>query len=147
MSKDYGPKTNVEQHHHIEDLIEGQKKRTEDRHYHQERIKKAEEREKDMREAKLLQVVDFHCRHCRVDFTSTAMAQVEIDWSNPTQRIAFYKMKHKECGNWCIRHITDKWKDAFWSLSRKVNNDRSKFHNDLIQPYEEGFNLLYGKPR
>lgn len=144
--KDYGPKPNIEHHHHIQELIDRQSRRADERTYYREKGKATEERESLIRDAKPRELVDFHCKHCRVDFGGLAQKQVEMDWSSPMQRIAFYKMKH-ECGRWCIRYITDKWADPFWWLSTQVIKDRSKYHNDLLQPGEDGFYLLYGKPK
>ena len=70
--------------------------------------------------------------------------QEEIDWNNQEQTIAFYKTKCF-CGKWCIRLVTDKLADGYWQRSRFVALDRGNHHSDLIQPFEEGFNLLYGK--
>lgn len=147
MSKYVGAKPLIEEHYHIEHLIETQQKRSEDRQYHKDRIAALEEREKLIADAKRIVHTDFHCSRCRKDFTANAILQVEIDWANETQRIAFYKTKHRECGNWCIRLVTDKASDAFWVRSRRVVRERQDFHNDLVQPHETGFNLLYGKGR
>lgn len=140
-----GPRPLIEEHYHIQDLIERQERRTEDRVYHQERIKSAEERQKLIDDSKMVTATDFHCEKCKVDFSQGAVLQVELDWSNLSQSIAFYKAKHRQCGNWCIRLVTDKHKDPFWQRSRRVLQERGKYHNDLIQPHETGFNLLYGK--
>lgn len=143
--KQYGPKPLIEEHHHIADLIEGQERRAADRTHHQNRIKNAEEREEEIGKSQVVMAMDFHCAECREDFKAVAVLQVEADWSNANQRIAFYKTKHRKCGNWCIRLVTDKNKDGFFVRSRVLAQDRGKYHNDIVQPWEEGFNMLYGK--
>lgn len=140
----HSPKPLVEEHHHIQGLIQAQNKRTEDRNYHREKEKNKAEREDLIKDSKGMVLTDFFCSRCREDFKATAVRQVEEDWANPTQRIAFYKTKCFK-GHWCVRLITDKWRDAYWVKSKRVRADRAKFHNDLIQPHEENYNLLYGK--
>ncbi len=144
--KYYGPKPLVEEHYHIQELIDAQEKRSDDRQYHRDRVKNTEERQKLIDDARMVVATDFHCHRCREDFKQMAVLQVELDWSNLNQSIAFYKGKHRKCGNWCIRLVTDKQRDGFWVRSRAVAIDRGTHHADLIQPHETGFNLLYGKP-
>ncbi len=143
MSK-YGPKPLVEEHHHIQDLIDRQQKRADDRTYHRNQDKQKSERNDLIKEAKIVIVTDFWCEMCKKDFKSMAIKQIEIDWSCSEQNIAFYKTKC-ECGKWCIRLITDKERDAFWFRSKLVALDRGNHFADIIQPFETGFNLLYGK--
>ena len=143
MSK-YDPKPLIEYHYHIQDLIDKQEKRAQDRIYHREKEKDRSERESLIADTKTVQVMDFWCNECKEDFKSVAIKQIEDDWSNRNQRIAFYKTKCFH-GHWCMRLITDKEKDAYWARSLNVARDRSKHHNDIIQPFEEGFNMLFGK--
>lgn len=142
-----GPKPLIEEHYHIEHLIDMQERRAEDRQFHKDRLKALEERNELIGDAKVIVHTDFHCSRCRKDFASIAHLQVEQDWSNLSQNIAFYKAKHRECGNWCIRLVTDKPSDAFWYRSIRVALERGVYHNDALQPHETGFNLLYGKGR
>lgn len=138
------PKPLIEQHYHITELIERQQKRTDDRNYHREKGKALEERNDLIRDSKLVTVTDFWCDDCRKDFKSMSIREVEIDWSNTLQNIAFYKTKC-DCGKWCIRLITDRHKDAFFTKSKLMALDRGNHYADTVQPYESGFNLLYGK--
>lgn len=138
------PKPLIEHHYHIQDLIDMQEKRTQDRIYHREKEKEREDRESTLADSKPVQVTDFWCSVCKEDFKSVSQRQIEDDWSKDGQRIAFYKTKCFH-GHWCIRLITDKFADGYWTRSRRVAQDRGKHHNDTIQPFEEGFNLLYGK--
>lgn len=142
--KNYGPKPLVEEHYHIQSLIESQQKRVDDREYHRNVAKERVERDDLINEAKQVVVADFWCEDCKLDFKGGAVKQVETDWTNSDQRIAFYKMKC-DCGKWCIRLVTDRNKDAFWSKSRLIALDRGKHFADTVQPHETGYNLLYGK--
>jgi hypothetical protein len=142
-----GPKPLVEEHYHIEELIAAQEKRADDREYHRTKEKNAAERQKTIDDARMQVATDFYCSQCGVDYKVNAVLQVEVDWSCPGQCIAFYKGKHRECGSWAIRLITDKQRDGYFARSRLVRIDQGMHHNDLIQPHEEGFNLLYGKPK
>lgn len=142
MKYNHTPRPEIEQHYHIRDLIERQEKRTEDRNYHRERGKIAQEREDLIKDAKLVCITDFWCNKCEKDFRFMSMKEIEIDWSNPIQRIAFYRAKCAQ-GHWCIRLITDRHRDGFFSRSKLMAIDRGKHYNDTLQPWQTGFNLLY----
>jgi len=138
------PRPDIELHPHIRDLIEGQEKRVYDRNYHRSKDKEKEERDDLIKDNKMMAVTDFYCTDCKKDFKGVAVKQVEVDWTNSTQRIAFYKTKCF-CGKWAVRLITDKNRDGFWVRSRAVRADQGKHYADMIQPHETGFNLLYGR--
>jgi hypothetical protein len=137
------PRPEIEQHYHIQDLIEAQEKRTTDRNYHRNRLKELAERESLIKDSQEKVLTDFYCDECKKDFKAEAIRQVEIDWSNSSQRIAFYKTKCFR-GHWCIRLISDRHKDAFWQKSKLVQLDKGNNFRDTIQPFQTGFNLLYG---
>ncbi len=143
MNLDHTPHPDIEDHYHIRELIEGQEKRSADRTYHKNRAKDLAERDDLIADAKWVETKDFWCDICKLDFKGQAVKQVEEDWSTP-QRIAFYKTKCFK-GHWCIRLITDRHKDAFYQKSKFVALDRGNHHEDTMQPFETGFNLLYGK--
>lgn len=146
MRYEHTPRPNVEHHFHIQNLIETQDKKAKARTEFRDRQKAMEEREDYIRDAKPAALVEFWCQHCKADFIAQTMLEIEIDLSNEKQRIAFYRTKHW-CGRWCIRHVTDRDRDPYWFRSRKVRADRRRHHNDVLQPFEEGYNLLYGKPK
>lgn len=141
---DHTPRPEIEQHYHIKELIEGQEKRTEDREYHRAIAKERAERDDLIKDSKPVAMTEFYCDICKQDFKGQAVRQIEVDWSNSTQRIAFYKNKCDK-GHWCQRLITDKHRDAFWSKSKLVALDRGNHSNDLLQSYQTGHALLYGK--
>lgn len=136
---------NIENHHHIKSLIDGQKKRSDDRDYHRNRSKNLEERQSTIEKSLMFVATDFHCSKCSEDFKAMAVLEVETDWSNVNQSIAFYRSKHKACGTRSIRLVTDKQKDGFFIKSRAIRLEQGKYHNALLQPFESGYNLLYGK--
>jgi len=138
------PRPEIENHFHIRELIEAQEKRASDRTYHRDRIKALEERDKEINLAPAKQTMGFYCEKCKEDFMGEAIKQVEVDWSNTSQRIAFYKTKCFK-GHWCMRLITDRLKDAYFFKSKRVAQDRMKHSLDLIQSFETNYNLLYGK--
>lgn len=139
------PRPNIENHYHIQELIEAQEKRSDERTYHRNKEVEKNERESLIKDAKLVVVTDFYCLKCKSDFKSVSIKEIENDWSAP-QRIAFYKSKCDK-GHWCIRLITDKLKDGFWVRSRLCALDRGRATLDILQPHETGYNILYGKPR
>lgn len=141
---EYVPRPTVEDHFHIRELIERQEKRTDDRNYHRNKEKEKEERNNLIKDNKLVVVTDFWCTQCEKDFKSIAIKQVCTDWNNESESIAFYKTKHW-CGKWCMRLITDKHRDAFWTRSKNIARDRGTHFADTIQPHETGFNMLYSR--
>lgn len=144
MKYEHTPRPNIEHHNHIRELIEAQEKRSEERDYSRNKQKALDERNELIRDNKMLELKDFYCRTCDDDFKGQAVKQIEVDWSNPTQMIAFYKSKCFK-GHWCIRLVTDRHRDIYWFKSKRVAIDRGKHYADTLQPFETGFNLLYGK--
>lgn len=143
MNLDQAPHPLIEDHYHVRSLIEGQEKRSADREYHRNRTKDLEDRDSLIADSQLVAQTDFWCNTCKKDFKSQAIKQIELDWTS-SQRIAFYKTKCFR-GHWCIRLVTDRHKDGFWQKSRLVALDRGNHFADTVQPFETGFNLLYGK--
>lgn len=144
MSYDNEPRPDVEMHPHVRMLIENQQKRTQDRNTFRDREKEYAERQEEIMKAKPFHIVEFYCTHCHEDFADLAHKQIELDWSNSLQNIAFYKGKH-DCGTWAIRYITDKLADPYWTESMQVAQDRGKHFADLLQPFETGYQTLYGR--
>jgi hypothetical protein len=140
----HDPKPDIEHHPHIQMLIDQQEKRTADVNRHRDRDKWQAERNEEIDKAVPYDIVEFWCDWCEEDFANFAHKHVEVDWSNSGQRVAYHKSKH-DCGNWCIRHITDKNSDPYWQESLQVAGDRGKYHNELLQPFETGYQLLYGR--
>jgi len=143
MKYDHIPRPEIEQHYHIRELIEAQERRHEDRKRAQQVTKDREERDTLIADSKPFDVKDFYCDTCKQDFVSTATKQIEEDW-NASQRISFYKAKCWK-GHWCIRLVTDRHRDAFFYKSKLVALDRGNHFADLVQPFETGYNMLYGK--
>lgn len=144
MNYDHEPRPDIEQHYYIKSLIEGQEKRTDDRNNHRNKLKLSEERNDLIKDSKTVCVTDFWCNKCQKDFKSMSIKEVEIDWSCPTQYIAFYKTKCNQ-GHWCIRLITDRQRDGFFIRSKLMARDRGQHYADTLQPWQTGFNLLYGR--
>jgi hypothetical protein len=138
------PKPLIEEHYHIEELIDRQEARVKDRRYHKERIKLREERDKEIATTKLVQNMNFYCERCKEDFVAQSIRQIEVDWTNENQNIAFYRSKCSK-GHWCIRLITDKHLDSYFARSLLLAQDRRKHRLDVLQNYETGYNLMYGK--
>lgn len=139
------PKPLIEEHWHIQNLIKSQQKRAEEREYYRSQAKDKTLRGDLITDSQEFTPKDFFCKKCDVDFISLAHKQVEIDWTNTDQSIAFYKTKHKKCGTWVMRYVTDRLKDPYWQLSKVVATDRGKHSLDLLQPFENNYNLVYGK--
>lgn len=140
---DQNPHPLIEDHYHIQMLFESQEKKAADRAFHKERIKEREDRDDLIKSAEGFVTTDFYCSECKLDFKSQAIKQIEEDWS-ANQRIAYYKTKCFK-GHWCMRLITDKEKDGYYQKSRMIAKQRGMYHNDILQPFETNYNLVYGK--
>ncbi len=138
------PRPNIEHHPHIRGLIEQQDKKAADRTLHRDKDKANAEREEIIADAHKKSVMDFWCDECKEDFKGAAILQIEVDWTNPRQRIAFYRMK---CfaGHWCIRYITDRMRDPFFFKSRMMRRLQGEHYDDTLQEFQSGFNMLYGR--
>jgi hypothetical protein len=144
MNYYHTPRPAIEYHPHIKELIEGQEKRAFDKTYHKDRIKALEEREDLIKDSKFVILTDWWCDKCQKDFKGVGVRYIEQDWSNPSQRVAFYKSKCFK-NHWVCRWITDRFLDPYWFRSRWVANDRAKHFSDTLQSFQSGYNLLYGK--
>lgn len=143
----HSPKPLIEEHWHIQELIAGQKRRTEEREYARNQSKAKASRQDDINQADMLVIKDFWCKTCQADFIAMSVKEMEQDWTNPAQNIAMYKTKHRDCGTWCMRYVTDKLDDPFWARSKAVARDRGKHSLDLLQPSENNYNLMWGKSK
>jgi len=136
---DQNPHPLVEDHYYIQELINAQQKRSEERTKWQNEKKSLEEFDKFIGGFKDIELLDFWCSHCERDFTGRAKKQID-SWD----RIAYYKIKHR-CGTWCIRHITDRFRDNYFFRSKKVAYDRAINSREMLQSFETGYNMMYGK--
>lgn len=139
MNYDQTPRPEVEKHYHLRNLIESQEKRSNDRARHLEIEKRRYQEIKDIAGFKDFDTLDFYCKRCDKDFIS--IGRKVIDAWKP---IAYYTTKH-ECGSRAIRHITDRHQDPYFFKSRKVAKDRGENSNAMIQHFETGYQMLYGK--
>ena len=139
MKYEHTPRPEVEQHYHIRDLIEAQEKRSADRTHNQNIEKQRDSFAKEVAGFKSIEVLDFWCDTCRIDFIARARKQID-GWAE----IAYYKIKHR-CGEWSLRRITDRVMDNYFFRSRRVASDRGAMFKDALQPFETGYNMLYKK--
>ncbi len=144
MRYEHTPRPLIENHYHIKELIESHEKRTEDRIYHREKEKNRADRDSEIASAQNIVETDFWCNECKEDFKSEAIKEIELDWYDSTTHHAYYRTQCLK-GHYCMRMITDKHRDPFWTQSRAVALDKGNHFADLIQPHETGFNMLYKK--
>ena len=140
MSLKYTPKPLVEEHYHIQELIDSQEKRVEDRNRTRAIEKQRDDTLKYIAGFKDTELLDFYCDDCNREFVARAKKHVD-NWNN---NIAYYKIKHT-CGKWCMRHITDRFRDKYFFKSRRLAKDRVDMFNDTLQSFQTGFNMVYGK--
>lgn len=144
MKFEQEPHPLIEDHYHIRELINAQEKRAADRDYHRFRHKVENDRITEINSTDIKVTTEFWCETCKQDFKGEALRQVEVDWTNPRQTIAFYRTKCFK-GHWCMRHITDKLIDPYFEQSRAVARQRGEHFADTLQPFQNGFNMVYGK--
>lgn len=83
----------------------------------------------------------FYCVKCKQDYFPKRVVKVEQqDW-NTGGVFRFWRSKH--CGTWNTRLISQKVKDKFFIKSPSVIRDRRRNKEDLLQPNETGFDMLY----
>lgn len=141
---DTTPRPNLEWHPQIRELITTQDKRALEREQSRTRKQSYEERNEDIKKAPWKETKAFYCESCRKDFIGEAIKQVEADWSNTSQSIAFYKTKCF-CGKWAMRHITDIHQDRYFAKSKIIAAHRMKHAMDILQQFQTGYNLVWGK--
>lgn len=84
-------------------------------------------------------LIYFYCRRDREDFDLVATQK----YKNSVVGTVWFAPCPK-CGRELIRLLGDKANlDPYFRLSRRVHADRVKYANDLLQPGDPGFDLLY----
>lgn len=146
MKRYFGPAPLVEEHYHIQELIERQEVRSEDRVIDRNRKEELEANAKFIKSEPFQTLKEFYCRQCKEDFVAEVVKEIEEDWNCPGHQIAFYRTKCFK-GHWCMRLITDRFLDSYFFFSKRLARDRVLHHSDTIQPHETGFNLLFGKKK
>lgn len=82
--------------------------------------------------------VSFFCKACGVDQDLNA----RLITNSYAQT---FQANCQDCGKKLIRYITDKNKDPYFYESVKLKKQRHEMKRDLIQPGQEGFQMLYKK--
>lgn len=136
---EYDPKPVVEEHYYIQDLINKQERRTAEKRRYRDQKAQENDRRDSIDGFPDIATLDFYCEHCKVDFVARAKKQID-SWD----LIAYYKMKHR-CGTWSVRHITDRDRDPYFFRSKKIAWQRADKVVDILQPFETGYNMAYGK--
>jgi transcription elongation factor Elf1 len=88
---------------------------------------------------------DFWCRRCQQDFTRTGIKVVRTSWTTDL-KLAWYATRCETCYQVCIRRITDKPADPYYSLSKMLKDQRSAQADDMLQPDDPRFKARYGDP-
>ena len=146
MKRYIGPKPLVEEHYHIQELMERQERRHDDRTDQRTRKDELEANARFIASEPNFALKEFYCVQCDLDFVSEAVKQVEDDWNCPGHQIAFYRTKCFK-GHWCMRLVTDRFMDSYFFFSKRLARDRAKHYEDTIQPFQTGYNLLFGKKK
>ena len=120
-------------------------KRIEENRDMRDRIKRREadhtSRVKTIREAAEVFTTDFWCDRCDKDYTGTGYKREGWLGNVPT---AWYVGKCL-CGRQSIRRITDKHKDIYYYVSKKIKFQRVRNYNDMLTPADDLFKIIYPK--
>lgn len=81
-------------------------------------------------------MISFYCRKCKLD-------QNLREEKKDNSFAAWFEARCKECGSRLFRYISEPSKDPYFVESRKLREERHRYHNDLVQPGEAGFKTLY----
>ena len=96
------------------------------------------ERERGIAKADEFSVMDFWCRKCRKERTGLGQ-KVVVNWNGePSAWYESWGLCHR-----LRRQITDKLTDPYWKESPKLKKERVTYFKDMLQPGQEGFDLLY----
>lgn len=110
-----------------------------------ERVKRREQdynsHVRTVRDAAQTTTLDFWCKHCNRDFTTTAYKREGWVGAWPT---AWYVGRCR-CGRCAIRRITDKSKDTFFRDSKNIRFQRVRNYNDMLTPADDLFKVIYPK--
>lgn len=79
----------------------------------------------------------FWCNDCKLDFEKQAY-KVVIN----TYKIGKYETRCPQCNSICRRVIGYDW--DYFQDSQFIKEQRLKYAKDMLQPGDEGFDLLYG---
>jgi len=82
-------------------------------------------------------MISFWCKICSLDLDLEA-EKVSVMGDE------YFRAKCKR-GHKLVRYITTKSDDPYYHLSKKMRIQRQQFSKDLIQPGQEGFQLIYKK--
>ena len=100
--------------------------------------------EQEIKEGLESRLTEFYCKKCKCDYRDYKLTPiVETDWVKEGLYIAYWKSKHKKCGTWNRRFITDRKYDPYWVKSPKMKKDRGNYYKDLVQPNQSGFEMLF----
>ncbi len=98
------------------------------------------DRTRAIRDAKNVDVTGFWCADCKRDFQGVGIKQIrEPAGMYP---IAWYRGTCPR-GHQTIRYITDKDHDPFYFLSVELAHERARLDDDLLQPSDPRFRLVY----
>lgn len=93
-----------------------------------------------IREAKRVDRLAFWCDNCHKDFISIAYKQVR----QPKGQLPIaWHVGKCPCGYKALRYITDKGADPYYYKSFYMKLERVKLSNDLVQPGDPRFRILY----
>lgn len=97
------------------------------------------ERLKEIREAFNVTQLDFYCKACAKDFTTTAYKHVrETNYWPIAYYVGLCPKRHR-----CLRYITEKYKDPYYWTSKLLQRQRVDLADAMLTPDHPRFKLVY----
>lgn len=96
------------------------------------------DRDKTIADAPSTTITTFWCRKCRKDRDGLGEKRV-ISWDG--ESFAYYH-SYRLCHS-LRRYITDRHIDPYWRESRELKKQRAIHAQDILQPGDDGFDMLY----
>ena len=101
---------------------------------------KLSERAQEIKDAPDSQHMDFYCTTCERDFGAIGFKQVRVPRGSVW--FAYYEAQCPN-GHTCLRYITDKITDPYFTQSPFIRAQQNQFEDAMLSPDSPRFKLLY----
>jgi hypothetical protein len=130
-------------HHQVDKLERLVDRNTNERAKDKEEKDRKYDRERLIADSKDNVTSAYWCSKCKKDYQAPSRRFIETDW-NTGDNIAYY-VSHCPKRHINKRFITDRLFDPYYRSSRMLQVQRIDYQKDLIQPFQSGYNMLYGQ--
>lgn len=120
-------------------IVDRNREQREERRRREQYLKDKQERKDEIEKAPEYKRTQFWCNDCKLDFEQRGYKSVVTSFD-----CASYKTRCPECNKTCYRVIYD-YDYEYYNNSQFIKEMRLKYAKDMLQPGDEGFEVLYGK--